>query len=93
MPVNLKSKLGVNAYKIDSESHIVVNHQVCQTHCQQKLCTWVCPARVYTLGDDGLIHVEHDGCLECGTCVIACLSDALSWRYPKAGQGIQYRFG
>lgn len=93
MTVNIKAKLGINAYKIDSESHISIEHAICKAKCKSKICTWVCPARVYTLGDDDLIHVEHDGCLECGTCVIACRSDALTWRYPKAGQGVQYRFG
>jgi ferredoxin like protein len=93
MPVNIKSKLGVNAYKIDPQSHIKINHEICKAACKLKFCTWVCPARVYTLGEDGLIQIEHDGCLECGTCVIACRSDALSWQYPKAGQGVQFRFG
>ena len=93
MPVNIKPKLGLNVFKVDSESHIKVNHQVCRTQCKSRFCTWVCPARVYTLEADGLIRVEHDGCLECGTCVIACDSGALSWRYPRAGYGVQYRFG
>jgi ferredoxin like protein len=93
MPINIKAKLGVNAYKIDPESHIKINHDICKGKCPLKFCTYICPARVYTLGDDGLVHVEHDGCLECGTCVIACNFGALSWQYPKAGQGVQYRFG
>jgi len=39
------------------------------------------------------VHAEFEGCLECGTCIIACLADALDWRYPQAGFGVQYRFG
>ncbi len=93
MSANVKPKLGLNVYKVDPESHISINHEVCKTKCTVKFCTFVCPARVYTLGADGLIQVEHDGCLECGTCVVACRSDALSWHYPKAGQGVQFRFG
>ena len=93
MPVNVKSKLGVNAFKVDSASHITLNHQVCRTQCKSRFCAWVCPAHLYTLEADGLIHAEYDGCLECGTCVIACSHGALSWHYPHAGYGVQYRFG
>jgi len=93
MSVNIKPKLGLNAYKVDAESHITINQEICQAQCALKFCTFVCPARVYTLEADGLIHVEHDGCLECGTCVIACRSGALTWHYPRGGYGAQYRFG
>ena len=37
--------------------------------------------------------VEYAGCLECGTCLIACNEGALSWSYPKGDYGVQYRFG
>ncbi len=93
MSVNVKVKLGLDVFKVDSESHISIDHSVCLAKCTVKYCTFVCPARVYTLGADGRIQVEHDGCLECGTCVVACRSDALTWHYPRAGQGVQYRFG
>ncbi len=93
MSVNIKPKLGLNAYKVDAESHISINQDICKSSCTMKFCTFVCPARVYTLGADGDVQIEHDGCLECGTCVIACRSDALTWHYPRAGQGVQYRFG
>jgi len=93
MTVNVKAKLGVDVYKVDAETHIVVNHALCRAACAVKYCTYVCPAQVYTLGGDGLVHVEHDGCLECGTCVVACPADALTWHYPRAGHGVQYRFG
>jgi ferredoxin like protein len=93
MPVNIKPKLGLNVFKVDTASHITLNQEICKTQCQLRFCTWVCPARVYTLEADGLIHAEPDGCLECGTCVIACNQGALNWHYPRAGQGVQYRFG
>jgi ferredoxin like protein len=39
------------------------------------------------------IAVEFAGCLECGTCMIACVDGSVKWKYPKSGFGVQYRFG
>jgi ferredoxin like protein len=37
--------------------------------------------------------VEFAGCLECGTCMIACIYGSVKWKYPKSGFGVQYRCG
>jgi ferredoxin like protein len=34
-----------------------------------------------------------EGCLECGTCKVVCDRDAVSWRYPRGGYGVRYRWG
>lgn len=92
--MEIKALLGLNAYNLDRESHIRVNHAICRERCEVKYCLYVCPAKVYSLKEkEGEIQVEHDGCLECGTCVIACPHEALEWRYPRGGFGVQYRFG
>ncbi len=93
MPVDLRSKLGLNVDKVDAASHIKVDPAICRDQCVSKYCTFVCPAHVYTAGADGSIQVEHDGRLECGTCLVRCRSGALAWHLPRAGFGIQYRFG
>jgi ferredoxin-like protein FixX len=41
----------------------------------------------------GGMVVEYAGCLECGTCKIACTLKAIIWDYPKGEFGVQYRFG
>jgi ferredoxin like protein len=92
MDINIKDKLGKNTIKVDSEKHIKIKREICK-ECQEKFCLYVCPARVYTQNEDGEIELELDGCLECGTCKIACVKNALEWDYPRAGYGIQYRFG
>ena len=56
-------------------------------------CLFVCPAVLYTLDAEDRVQVDYEGCLECGTCLIACRDDALTWHYPRAGHGVQYRFG
>ncbi len=92
--MNIDAKLGWNVFQIDKETpHIHINQQICQTRCVARPCLHVCPANLYTLNEGGEIRVDYEGCLECGTCLIACPQDALSWHYPRAGYGVQYRFG
>jgi ferredoxin like protein len=91
--VNIEAKLGLNVFKLDTESHITINQEICQAECQIRPCLHVCPANLYTLDREGKVQVEYEGCLECGTCLIACSRGALTWHYPEAGFGVQYRFG
>jgi ferredoxin like protein len=37
--------------------------------------------------------VNHEGCLECGTCRIGCPHLNIDWRFPKGGYGISHKFG
>jgi ferredoxin like protein len=91
--MNVEAKLGLNVFKINSEPHIVIDHEVCQRECQVQACLFVCPADLYSSNPEGEIIVNYEGCLECGACFIACSPKALSWHYPDAGYGVQYRFG
>ena len=106
--MNIEAKLGLDVFKISAEPHITINQEICQTECQVRYCLHICPANLYTMkkvevkGEvevkvevevEGEVQVDYEGCLECGTCLIACSHDALTWRYPGAGYGIQYRFG
>ena len=90
--MKVEEKLGHDVFKVDKEGHIRIDTEICRTKCKPKYCLFVCPAKVYTLAQNGDVHPAPDGCLECGACVIACLEEALNWHYPKAGYGVQYRF-
>jgi len=90
--LKVEEKLGKNVFKVDKEGHIRINTQVCRLKCTKKYCVFVCPAKVYSVDSNGDVRLNPDGCLECGACVIACLQEALSWHYPKAEYGVQYRF-
>ena len=90
--INVKAKLGLDTIKVDDRKHISVNQEVCKD-CGERYCLYVCPAQVYTLGKEGEIELDLDGCLECGTCRIACLRKALDWNYPRGGFGVQFKFG
>jgi len=93
-PVNIESKLGLDVFQIDREQpHILIDHQVCRTRCSIRYCLHVCPANLYTLDPAGDVAVDYEGCLECGTCLVACQDAALTWHYPRPGFGVQYRFG
>ena len=93
--LSLEDKLGRNVFKIDKESpHIIVDHEICRQRCTLRPCLYVCPAQLYTYNDErDEVFVDYEGCLECGTCMIVCEDEALTWHYPRAGFGIQYRFG
>lgn len=92
--MNVEAKLGLDVFTVDGEQpHIVIDHEICRTRCTIRYCLHVCPANLYSEAEDGRILVNHEGCLECGTCLIACVDEALTWHYPRAGYGVQYRFG
>ena len=94
MTMNIESKLGLNAFKLDEESHIRINQEICRQKCKEKYCLFVCPAHLYSVNKEtGDFSVEFEGCLECGTCRITCRYGALEWEYPRGGFGVQFRFG
>lgn len=91
--LNIKAKLGLDTIKVDDEQkHITVNQETCKS-CTEQFCLYVCPAQVYTKGEKGEIVLDLDGCLECGTCKIACTRKSIQWNYPRGGFGIQLKFG
>jgi ferredoxin like protein len=91
--MNIEAKLGLDVFKIDTEPHIIIHHEICQTKCLVRYCLTICPAELYTLDKQDQVQVNYEGCLECGACLIACEPQALTWHYPRAGHGVQYRFG
>lgn len=84
-------KLALNLFHVDKEAHIHIDHNIC-LGCPHKICTCVCPSENYTLEGEDIVF-SWEGCLECGTCRIACDRGAITWEYPRGGYGIQYRFG
>jgi ferredoxin like protein len=85
--------LGLDHFDVDKDHpHIAIDHDVCETRCTRRSCLTVCPADVYT-EEEGRIIPDTAACLECGTCVIACVPEALSWHYPDGTHGVQYRYG
>jgi ferredoxin like protein len=90
--LDLKSKLGLDVFKEDSKPHIKIKPGL-ESDPRLKKAVLVCPAGLYKLNDKGEIDLSTDGCLECGTCRLACGPEVLDWNYPSGGAGIQFRFG
>ncbi len=91
--MKIEEKIALNAIKNDRESHIVLDQALCG-RCKERCCIAVCPAHLYSFNEEtGEMVVEYAGCLECGTCRIACTSGSVSWTYPRGEFGVQYRFG
>ncbi len=92
--MKIDDKIAINAFKQDKESHIKINNDICKEQCREKYCLYVCPADLYSYNEEvDEVQVEFSGCLECGTCMVACKYRAIKWNYPTGGYGIQYRYG
>ncbi|RLA85954.1 MAG: ferredoxin family protein [Deltaproteobacteria bacterium] len=90
--MKVDEKLTKNFFKLSEKSHIEIEQSLCAS-CDPKVCIWVCPAGLYSITEDGRTVVEYSGCLECGTCFIACPKGAIKWEHPVGGFGVQYRYG
>jgi ferredoxin like protein len=87
------AKLSIDIFKNDQESHIVIRQEICH-RCEPKPCLRICPAGLYSVNEaTGELLIEYKGCLECGSCRVACPLGALAWSYPRGGFGVQYRYG
>lgn len=91
--MKIEEKLAIDAFKNDAESHITLDQEKCKT-CRERFCIYSCPASLYELNEETReMQVEFAGCLECGTCMIACTYGSVTWVYPRDEFGVQYRYG
>ena len=90
--MGLKEKLGLDVFKHDKEPHIKIKVGK-EKDPLLKRAILVCPAGLYTENALGEVELSIDGCLECGTCRIACGTEVLEWNYPNSACGVQFRFG
>lgn len=95
--VNVDELLAVNKYEVDEESaHIELasdNYSELPAEEWGKLVR-VCPAALYREDAEGNRGFDYAGCLECGTCRIACEGTVVrKWVNPAPMMGVQYRCG
>ncbi|MCL1797047.1 MAG: ferredoxin family protein [Eggerthellaceae bacterium] len=91
--VNVDEYLALNKFEVDEEqAHIelVENPDMAEF---LKLVR-VCPAALYKVDAEGKTSFDYAGCLECGTCRIACGDTIIKkWSFPGSTMGIEYRYG
>lgn len=90
--LELKAKLGLDVFKPYDKPHITIKSGM-EKDPRLKKAVLVCPAGLYVENAAGEVELSIDGCLECGTCCLACGTEVLDWQYPMGGSGVQFRFG
>lgn len=85
--------LSKNRYEVaEDDPHIELVDE--PADAEFKKLMMVCPGACYRIRENGAKSFDYSGCLECGTCRIACGGTIVKlWRYPESGCGVQYRFG
>lgn len=90
---NVDEALSVDKFNVDEESaHIEL---VEEPDAEEFLkLVRVCPAALYKVDGEGNRSFDYAGCLECGTCRIACGDTVLKkWDNPGPTMGVEYRWG
>ena len=95
--VNVDELIGVNKYNVDEDNahiELVGDNIDAVDDAEFAKLVRVCPAALYKVDADGHKTFDYAGCLECGTCRIACEGTIIAkWEQPGPTMGIQYRFG
>lgn len=91
--VNVDEFLSTNKYEVDEGNpHIELVDDPDDDQFDKLVL--VCPAALYKRDEDGTKSFDYAGCLECGTCRIACGDTIIAkWANPGPTMGVEYRFG
>ncbi len=77
----------------EQELHLaIIDPQVCRD-CEKKPCIDFCPVGAYRLQEGGTVQIAVQSCVECGTCRVLCPYYNVSWKNPRGGFGVAYKFG
>lgn len=93
MTANADEYLSLNKYEVDEgNAHIALTPDPDPE--EFKKLVRVCPAALYRIDEQGKQSFDYAGCLECGTCRVACGGTIIAkWEYPGPTMGIEYRYG
>lgn len=91
--VNVDEFLSTNKYEVDEgNAHIELVDDPDDAEFDKLVL--LCPAALYKRDEDGTKSFDYAGCLECGTCRIACGDTIIKkWENPGPTMGVEYRFG
>ena len=82
---SIADRIAKLSYNDDNQPHIKVLHP--NSEYMKKMVT-LCPAKCYTEEEEGNVIIQHEGCVDCGTC-----SQETEWRHPRGEKGIHYKYG
>jgi electron transfer flavoprotein-quinone oxidoreductase len=72
-------------YDDDRNSHIKVLHP--NSEFMKKIVT-LCPTLCYSMERGGEVTLQHEACIECGTC-----AKETEWHHPRGEKGVIYQYG
>jgi electron transfer flavoprotein-quinone oxidoreductase len=72
-------------YDDDRNSHIKVLHP--NSEFMKKIVT-LCPTLCYSMEREGEVTLQHEACIECGTC-----AKETEWHHPRGEKGVIYQYG
>ena len=91
--VKVDEYLSANKYEVD-EGHAHIELVDDPDDGEFDKLVLACPAGLYKRDEDGTKSFDCAGCLECGTCRIACGSTIVrKWELPRPTMGVEYRHG
>ncbi|WP_124039071.1 ferredoxin family protein [Neoactinobaculum massilliense] len=91
---SVNERLSKDTFTTDEEeSHISIDQELARLTGDADMLCRICPAHVYSKGEDGSIQIEYAACLECGTCLAMTHPGVLQWHYPRGGMGVSFREG
>ena len=77
----------------EQELHLaIIDDSVCQA-CETQPCIDFCPVGAYRPQDGRTVQIAVQSCVECGTCRVLCPYFNVSWKNPRGGFGVAYKFG
>ena len=89
--LSMAERLDLVRRRFSTNSHIHVDQESFRRDPDQAIL-FICPAQVFKLNPkDSSCIVNHEDCLECGTCQVARRYTA--WKNPQGGYGVTYQYG
>ena len=77
----------------EKEPHLKIKDPAVCVKCVGKPCVSFCPVGAYRLQQGGTVQIAVQSCVECGTCRVLCPPNNVSWKLPRGGFGVAYKFG
>ena len=91
--VNVDQYLSLDKFNVD-ESNAYIELVDDPSDAEFDKLIMVCPGGLDRRDEDGKKTFDYAGCLECGTCRIACGDTIVKkWENPQPTMGVEYRFG